>query len=247
MKTIDQFSFGYIDSPSWEGVSNINKVLVNEDFYEGKEIHIWKISLESLFPQYQNLSIEEQNIANRYKNTLNKNQYIKSHNILRNLLASYLGVDSLALQFQRTQYGKPFVKSHRNFQFNMSHSNNFACFIFSYNNEVGIDIEIINNSFEFNDLIETYFSPEEHRYLNSLLLEERVKEFFRLWTLKEALLKAIGTGLYGLNIFSKNINNFTNKYSIVSFDSRDKYKASFAIKSKDFLPRYFQLLKDSND
>ncbi len=42
-----------------------------------------------------------------------------------------------------------------------------------------------------------YFSDSEHRLLSACPRERRSERFVELWTLKEALLKAIGTGMGG--------------------------------------------------
>jgi 4'-phosphopantetheinyl transferase len=43
--------------------------------------------------------------------------------------------------------------------------------------------------------VEFYFSPQEIAFINSLSGREKTTAFFRVWTCKEAILKAIGAGL----------------------------------------------------
>ena len=94
----------------------------------------------------------------------------------------------------RTAYGKPQLSAHPQWQFSLSHSGEWAVCALDAS-PVGIDIERRRPLKAA--IAERYFSSDEAAYLNTLTAEEREKEFFRLWTAKESLLKAMGTGLSG--------------------------------------------------
>ncbi|WP_373974569.1 4'-phosphopantetheinyl transferase superfamily protein [Chitinibacter sp. SCUT-21] len=62
---------------------------------------------------------------------------------------------------------------------------------------VGIDIESVRPGRNVIAIAEQYFSPNEVRYLQSLVGQEQTTIFYLLWVAKEALLKALGTGIVG--------------------------------------------------
>ena len=78
--------------------------------------------------------------------------------------------------------------------FNLSHSGDLAALAISQTGPVGIDIEAIR-PVEALDLAGRFFAVAEQAALIALPEGERLAGFFRLWTAKEAIVKAIGCGL----------------------------------------------------
>lgn len=68
----------------------------------------------------------------------------------------------------------------------------------SSQHKVGIDIEYVKKNFEWFNIVEKYFSLNEMLYLEALSKDDQVKAFLNIWTCKEALLKAKGIGLSGI-------------------------------------------------
>ena len=60
---------------------------------------------------------------------------------------------------------------------------------------VGVDVELIHRVRDYQGLAERFFAPEEIRRLSTLQVQERELAFLRCWTRKEAILKAVGSGL----------------------------------------------------
>ena len=90
-------------------------------------------------------------------------------------------------------HGKPFIETNRDLFFNLSHSGNWV-FLAVSNKEVGVDIEK-EKEIEINTAI-NFFSREEYNYLQNQKGEKANSEFFKIWTLKESYVKALGLGLY---------------------------------------------------
>ena len=65
--------------------------------------------------------------------------------------------------------------------------------------EVGIDIEWMNPEVEIQPLVSRFFTPQEQEAFLALPLDQQLTGFYRLWTRKEAYLKAQGWGLAGLS------------------------------------------------
>ena len=85
--------------------------------------------------------------------------------------------------------GKPYYYN-RNFEFNISHSGNYVVVAFS-NQKIGVDIEKIAE-FDIASVTDN-FHPDEIEYINSSA--NTFESFFKIWTRKEAYLKATGKGI----------------------------------------------------
>ncbi len=86
-----------------------------------------------------------------------------------------------------TEKGKPFIEGE--IKFNISHSGSVVVVVFSPY-EVGVDIELIRDSVPD---VKDFLHPEEARHL--ALNHNKAEIFYRIWTKKEALLKAKGVGI----------------------------------------------------
>lgn len=92
----------------------------------------------------------------------------------------------------RGEYGKPYLTEHPEISFNISHAEGIAACIVS-ESECGIDCEPVRQ-YRPNVMRRT-FSESEIALVENAAAEERDLMFFRLWTLKESYIKAIGKGL----------------------------------------------------
>ena len=161
-------------------------------------IEIWQADLnEYMFLKFnscfQILSKEEKENANSFKMDYHRKCYILSHVILRLLLSKYTGIIPELIEIHKNKYGKPFIKSDE-LKFNISHSKDkLAIAMASF--EVGIDIEYINPNFDIYEIIDITLSESEKLNIKKLEFSLQNKQFYKYWTQKEALLKAMGTGI----------------------------------------------------
>jgi 4'-phosphopantetheinyl transferase len=117
---------------------------------------------------------------------------------LKILISKYLDTEPQRVEFKYNKQGKPslsFSKNTINLQFNLSHSNKLGMFAFTKDNSVGVDIEEMRELSNLEDMTEICMSEFEKRWFSKLPPETRNENFFKVWTAKEAFLKAIGTGL----------------------------------------------------
>lgn len=232
--------------PDWEDNVDMKEIASRNHFLSEKEVHVWHASLDCISGYYHDLSIEERLKAERFRNQRDKQRYIISHGILRCILGAYIGCEPSSIKFERREYGKPRLTS-RNFEFpirfNMAHSEDIVCFIISKGNEVGIDIEKIKNDFDWYSIAKLYFTPKEAAVLQLLPREEQIKSFLILWTRKEALLKALGTGLSDLENI-KAIENYYSKlnYPLVSFSLGGNYQGAIAVSNEISNIRYYRFI-----
>jgi len=117
--------------------------------------------------------------------------------LLGDILARYAislksGIQNKDLVFDENEYGKPLLKRPCTVHFNISHSGSWvACALDDA--PVGIDIEETGPA----DLAiaQRFFSKNEYSLLISTPTEMQQEQFYRIWTLKESYIKALGHGL----------------------------------------------------
>jgi 4'-phosphopantetheinyl transferase len=113
---------------------------------------------------------------------------------LRTLLGRHLDLDPRSLSFATNEFGKPLLAGHAQVHFNLSHCEERAVLAIG-NAEIGIDLER-ERPIEHIDLAKRYFHPHEVAAITASRDEaEQRRAFFLVWTLKEAVVKALGTGL----------------------------------------------------
>lgn len=101
------------------------------------------------------------------------------------------GIDPMAAVLNDTKGKKPELTGLFDFHFNLSHSEDFTILGVG-DKPIGVDIEKISPITL--DIAKQYFFKGEYAYLNALPKDERTLGFFRLWTLKESFMKAVGLG-----------------------------------------------------
>jgi len=165
-------------------------------------VHIWQARLDQADPgrvdYFSLLSEDEKERAARFFFERDRHRYIVGRATLRLLLAGYMDAQPAEIQFGYSPLGKPFIKtkSHRSeLQFNLAHSHDRAVYSFSTGGRVGIDIEEIHSMPGMGRFAEFYYSPRECLLFNSLEGHDKLRTFFKIWTCKEAVFKAIGAGL----------------------------------------------------
>ncbi len=147
------------------------------------------------------LSAEEVARADRFKFPHLRRRWIAARGGMRSLLAAQVGAAPDALAFGAGRNGKPFLLDHDGpCTFNLSHSEGLGALAVS-SAELGVDIELINRFHE--GVARDRFSSMENTALEGLPEDQRNAAFYRCWTAKEAVLKALGTG------FSLASNSFT--------------------------------------
>jgi 4'-phosphopantetheinyl transferase len=118
---------------------------------------------------------------------------------LRALLAGYLGCGPDAVPLARTGHGKPYLPAECGLEFNLSHSRQVSLVGLSRAQPLGVDVEAGVRRRPVLELARRFFSPAEAQALAHLDGALRQAAFLRLWSCKEAVVKALGRGLgFGL-------------------------------------------------
>jgi len=230
-------------------------------------ISTWRIWLPQFLEMAEGclniLSPEEQSRASKFFFEKDRLQFILTHWALRHILASILEVTPADLQFDQNPYGKPELHkpvTNGPIQFSLSHSGDVAIVTVSRGIEVGVDVEQINVEFNHEDITRQYFTSRESGYLQSISAGDRREIFYRIWTGKEAFIKAKGLGLsFPLDSFSmipklqdsrylleiESQPNEAKQWSITSFQPFPGYTAAVAAKAENVKFSYFQFHRDN--
>ncbi len=164
------------------------------------QLHLWRFSLDAWPATYENLrsllSTDELVRADRLLDPLKRHNFMVARGHLRQLLANYLDLAPEEIDFSYNISGKPLVtaKNSRRLTFNLSHSGSRAILAVAINAELGVDIEKVDSDLKFQLLADRYFSPVELVALKGFSTIRERRQFYRIWTRKEAVLKMIGSG-----------------------------------------------------
>ncbi|MGQ0541500.1 MAG: 4'-phosphopantetheinyl transferase family protein [Blastocatellia bacterium] len=214
------------------------------------EIHVWSANLDRdltfVHSMFNTLSANEKLRAAKFRFEQDRDHFVVGRGFLRNVLAVYLGLSAGEIQFSYSRFGKPSlirVAQQPPLHFNLSHSNGMALLAVSATNEIGIDIEFVDQGFDWRRIADNYFSAQELSEMNSISEKKQTEAFFTGWTRKEALIKALGMGLsYPLNQFEASMTatdirqvmlddecKQMRKWTLVSIPTEPRYVAALAI------------------
>ena len=163
-----------------------------------KDVQVWHASLDvdnsRLGALAASLSEDELARAARFHFTQDRQRWIASRGLLRTVLGHMLETPPQDFRFERGPFGKPYLRASP-LSFNLSHTQNRVLIAAAWEREVGVDIEQTRSDFSPLELASQVFSLAEQRFLHSLSPPEQHQGFLRLWTAKEAYIKACGDGL----------------------------------------------------
>jgi 4'-phosphopantetheinyl transferase len=144
------------------------------------------------------LSPDERERAARFVFEKDRRRFIVGRGALRSILAAYISSAPPSIRFEYAEHGKPSLaapaEKYRSLEFNASGSDELAVCAVTVDRKVGVDIELLRPSHD-ETVVEQCFAPAERQALGALPAQEKTAAFYRLWTLKEAYLKARGAGL----------------------------------------------------
>ena len=133
----------------------------------------------------------------RYRTPELRSRHTVAAAALIDLIRLYTGTPAEQINLTKSELGKPTltpgIQTSR-LQFSMAHSRDLAAYAFTADRPVGVDIEEIAAA-PTADLLRHCLSEHEREWFSAVPPARRCEVFYQLWTIKEAYLKAIGTGL----------------------------------------------------
>jgi 4'-phosphopantetheinyl transferase len=131
----------------------------------------------------------------------NPARYTTAHALLRTAVAARIGGTAQAVTFERTcatcgshRHGKPTVAGHHDLSVSLSYAGGLAVVALSRAGEVGVDVEVVDDS-DFEGFNAVTLDPSESPALDALSGDRLARARAQVWARKEAVLKASGHGL----------------------------------------------------
>jgi phosphopantetheinyl transferase len=161
--------------------------------------HIWSAwytDLDRLYPDLSALiSPEEKHRAAGFKKTGDGKRYIMRHGFVRAVLGIYTHQAPEQIPIVEDRNGKPDLEPESNFTkigFSLSSTDEMVCLGLARKSDIGLDIVKINPCYPFFAISCYLFTPGEREWIAQAVPDQRSVRFFRIWALKEALLKVTG-------------------------------------------------------
>jgi 4'-phosphopantetheinyl transferase len=123
-----------------------------------------------------------------------RTRHVVAHAALRTVAARVLQRPPAALRWATGPYGKPYLPD-ADLELNMSHAGDWAMIAVGHRNAVGVDLEAIRPERAGPEMVRAVTSSAERATFARLPAHAHAIAFFRLWVRKEAVIKALGTGL----------------------------------------------------
>ncbi|MGH8978135.1 MAG: 4'-phosphopantetheinyl transferase family protein, partial [Acidimicrobiia bacterium] len=141
----------------------------------------------------------EQHVAAARRAGVRRDRYVVAHGAVREILGALTGDGPDAVAIDRRcahcgdpAHGKPALPEHEGLDFSLSHCRATAIVAVARAVSVGVDVEVVRARPHLERLAARMLSPAEHAEWLTGDPAARTIEFLRLWTAKEAYLKAVG-------------------------------------------------------
>ena len=172
------------------------RVLVSED--------IWDFDLEAALGE---ISVQRREQALKFRHEQGQRLCVLAYQLLKQGLREAYGITENPI-FEYNEHGKPSIVGHPEIFFNLSHCKEAVVCVVS-DQPVGVDVESFHEYHE--SLVRYTMNDTEIQKIESS--EDPAIAFIRLWTMKEATLKLIGTGISN---DIKTVIDGTKKYTTVT-------------------------------
>ena len=157
-------------------------------------VHVWKVPLSNAASaeDWRTLSEYECRRADRLVCPVQRAQWVQAKAWWRRILGHYLGRPPESIRVSVSAFGAPRVLPF--ISQSLSHTRSAAAIAVTEKSPIGIDIERIRN-LPLASLIDAALTEAEARLVEKMPHDEKSQRFLRLWTRKEAWVKALGLGL----------------------------------------------------
>ncbi len=157
---------------------------------------------------------------------------------VREVLRRYVAVDAAALELHHGEHGKPYLPDHPWLHFSVSHSGGLVAVGVSLD-EIGIDIERVRDRARLGAVTQRFLAQSEADGITRLAPGQTTEAFHRVWTAKEAYVKALGTGLHTpLHSFELDVETLTpvggsrDGLSVAAIEAPPGYAAAVAVRGR---------------
>lgn len=209
------------------------------------EVHVWHGTLET---SPDAVTPAEESRARRMGSPRRRREFLVARGALRRVLAGALGIDPLVVPIREGAHGRPHLAPRcpglPPIGFNLSHSGERFIVALALGVDPGVDVERIRARRSLERLARHCFSPAERRAVAAD--PEPMHAFYRVWSRKEAVIKADGRGVsIGLDRFDVSagdppallqacwegaVPDEAARWSLRSLDAGPGYAAALAVR-----------------
>lgn len=167
------------------------------------EVHVWFCPLDLSVPVDVGVLDEaERKRAESFQDDQLRNRWLVGRVHLRQVLARYLDREPAEVSIVHTPGGKPELAGEGDLVFSRSASGEMGAVAVARGGRLGIDIEAVEADIPADGFADWVFTAGEGAWVHEATEAERQERFLRLWTAKEAMVKADGDGMaVGLTTF----------------------------------------------
>ncbi len=141
------------------------------------------------------LSAEELARYRRFVFEQDGNRFLTAHALLRKVLSRYSNTPPQQWRFESNAHGRPSLAGRAGLYFNLSHTQGLCACMVSAEPLCGVDVENIQRRNRLPGVAQRMFAESELQQLRGCDDAAYRLRFFQYWTLREAYVKALGTGL----------------------------------------------------
>lgn len=222
------------------------------------DVHLWyvhnaNVGTQSLNFTYDRLLTEdEKERCDRFRFSADRELFLTARWLVRTTLSDYADVDPCEWRFTNNPFGRPEIAFPNlpSLRFNLSHSRGMVLLGVTIENDIGVDVEHVDQFVDILSLARNNFSAPEVEQLEATSGNAQRDLFFKIWTLKEAYVKATGLGLsLPLTDFtvvpgadhcvelteSKNDNSESDTWWLTQRKVSPKYQTGIAVRSSGHL------------
>ncbi len=163
------------------------------------EIRVWRIDLEAhaglaatLAPL---LADDERTRASRFRFERHRRRFVVGRAATREIVGRCAEIEPRRVAFEYGPHGKPALAGGGGIEFNVSHSGDRAFIAVVRGRTVGGDIEVRRDVPDADAIARRFFNEREAAWIRDSDGTAKSDAFLRLWTRKEAYVKAVGGGL----------------------------------------------------
>lgn|GEM_PF-2684442 len=145
------------------------------------------------------LSASEQQRLKNFSSPQRQKQFLASRYYCKTLLAEFLQIKPSQLDFETQDEGKlvlPAAFQKSGIDFNFSHTETLFLLGVSTSHWIGVDIEPQTKKANQTEVAERIFSDLERKWIEATDGIHKTERFFRLWSLKESIIKAAAGGVF---------------------------------------------------
>jgi 4'-phosphopantetheinyl transferase len=140
------------------------------------------------------LSTDERRRADGFQIAAARHRFVGRHVHLRQVLARYLDMPPASVPLLARLNEPPQLTVPSALRLSLSSSAGVSVAAIAWNRPVGVDVEHLDRDVDISAVAATVFSKQERQAVNRASASERQALFFRIWTRKEAFVKALGVG-----------------------------------------------------